>query len=76
MTAHYKKLWKMLIDRDIKRSELAKKTGLSGSTLTKLTRGENVNISVLIKICAVLKCTLDDIVELVPDDGKLDKSGE
>jgi DNA-binding Xre family transcriptional regulator len=58
----------------MKRSELARRTSISGSTLTKLTKGENVNVSVLIKICSVLECTLDDIVELVPDE-KFEESG-
>ena len=68
MNAHYKKLWKMLIDRDLSKVDLGKAANISGATLTKLTKGENVNVETLIRICVALECTLDDIVEIMPPD--------
>ena len=64
----YKKLWKMLIDRNMSRNDLSRLANLSGSTLTKLVKCENVNIDILIRICAALECTFDDIIDLVPDE--------
>lgn len=60
----YKKLWKLLIDKNLKKSDLEKITGLSRSTIAKLSRGENVNTSVLERICIALNCELNDIVEI------------
>ncbi|MDR1321288.1 MAG: helix-turn-helix transcriptional regulator, partial [Gracilibacteraceae bacterium] len=63
----YKKLWKLLIDLEINKSALAKMTGIGNSTLTKLTKGDNVNMNVLVRICEALNCNLFDVVELLPD---------
>ncbi len=63
----YKKLWKLLIDKDIKKSELAQMAGLSTFTLNKLNHGENVNTDTLVKICNALNCQLEDIMELTND---------
>lgn len=63
----YKKLWKLLIDKDIKKSELAQMAGLSTFTLNKLNHGENVNTDTLVKICNALNCQLEDIMELTSD---------
>lgn len=63
MALSYNKLWKLLIDKDLKKSELHELTGLSQSTIAKLTRGENVNTDVLEKICRALNCEISDIVE-------------
>jgi len=63
--ASYKKLWKLLIDKDMNKKTLAEAAKISVSTLAKLNRGETVNVDVLIKICSVLDCTMDDIMELV-----------
>lgn len=60
----YKKLWKLLIDKNLKKSDLEKITGLSRATIAKLSRGENVNTSVLERICIALNCELNDIVEI------------
>lgn len=65
--ASYKKLWKLLIDRDINKKTLAEKAQVSVSTLAKMNRGETVTVDVLIKICAALDCSMDDIMELVQD---------
>ncbi len=63
----YKKLWKLLIDRDIKKGDLSKMAGVSSTSLAKMARGENVNTDTLVRICTVLNCTLDDISEIVPN---------
>lgn len=64
MNVNYKKLWKLLIDRDMKKSTLREATGISTSTLAKMSKNEYVSLEVLIKICIFLNCTLDDIVEI------------
>ena len=66
MAASYKKLFKMLIDREMKSKELAAKAGISQATLAKMKKdGATVSSDVLVKICAALHCTMDDIVEIV-----------
>lgn len=67
MAISYKKLWKLLIDRDMKKRELAEKASLSQYTINKMNRGDNVTTDTLVKICSVLNCTFDDIMELIPD---------
>jgi DNA-binding Xre family transcriptional regulator len=64
----YKKLWHLLIDRDIKKGWLCKKANVSGTSLAKMARGENVNTDTLVRICTALNCTLDEISEIVPND--------
>ena len=61
----YKKLWKLLIDKEMKKKDLAQLAGLSTFTMTKLNKGENVNAETLAKICKALECTFDDIMEVV-----------
>ena len=68
MTANYKKLWKLLIDRDMKKKDLAIKAGISNTSIAKLGRNENITMDVLVKICGALECGLDDIVEIVPEN--------
>lgn len=70
MAVSYKKLWKLLIDREMNKTELRTATGITTTALAKLGRNENVNTEVLCKICAVLNCTLDDIMEFVPDESQ------
>lgn len=67
MAVSYKKLWKLLIDRDMKKKELAEKADVSTFTLAKMNKGENVTTDVLVKICKALDCNLDDIMELVDE---------
>ena len=68
MAASYKKLFKLLIDRDMKKKELAEKAGISIATITKMGKdGAVVSSDVLVKICTALECKMDDIVEIVPD---------
>ena len=61
----YKKLWKMLIDRDMKKKDLARIADLSTYTIQKMNRNENVNTETLTKICKALNCTFDDIIDLI-----------
>ena len=71
MPASYKKLFKMLIDREMKSKDLAAKAGVSPATLAKMKKdGATVSSDVLVKICTALDCKLDDIVEIVPVNDK------
>ena len=65
MIVSYKKLWKLLIDRDLKKKDLAEMAGISDYTITKMGKGENVTVETLGKICFALDCKLDDIMELI-----------
>lgn len=67
MAVTYKKLWKLLIDRNMTRTEMRKEAGISTVALAKLGKDENVNTEVLVKICNALKCDLSDIMELTED---------
>lgn len=67
MRVSYKKLWKLLIDRDMKKKDLQLASGLSSTTIAKLSNHENVSMEVLIKVCAALGVDFGDIMELVPD---------
>lgn len=67
MRVSYKKLWKLLIDRDMKKKDLQSAVGLSSATIAKLSNHENVSMGVLIKICATLGVDFGDIMELLPD---------
>ena len=67
MAISYKKLWKLLIDRDLKKKDLVQKAGLSSYTLNKLNKGETVTSETLAKICVALNCSFDDIMELVEE---------
>jgi len=67
MKASYKKLWKLLIDLEINKTQLAKMASISDATITKLSKGESVNMEMLLRICTALNCHLHDIVETVPD---------
>ena len=68
MVVSYKKLWKLLIDRDMKKKELAEIADLSTYTINKLNRGDNVNTDTLAKICRALNCTFDEIMEVLPEE--------
>lgn len=67
MAVSYKKLWKLLIDKDMMKKELAQKANMSNYTLAKMNKGENVTTDVLVRICKALECNLDDIMELVDE---------
>ena len=65
MEINYKRLWKLLIDRDIRKKDLAAMAGISTSSITKLTNNENVTTDVLLKICCALNCEISDILEII-----------
>ena len=67
MAVSYKKLFKMLIDRDMKKKDFREFVGISYSTLNKLEKGENTNVEVLERICLKLDGGIDDIMEILPD---------
>ena len=67
MAVSYKTLWKLLIDKDMMKKELAQKANVSNYTLAKMNKGENVTTDVLVRICKALECNLDDIMELVDE---------
>ena len=67
MAVSYKKLWKMLIDKDMKKKDLCAKAGISTASVTKMGKGGHVTTEVLMKICTALECTMDDIMEIVPE---------
>lgn len=67
MAVSYKKLWKMLIDRDMLKKDLQAATKVSWTSITKLSKSEKVSMDVLIKICKALQCDIGDIMEIVPD---------
>ena len=65
MEVSYKKLWKLLIDKDMKKKDLQANAGISWATVTKLSKGETVRMEVLMKICKTLDCNIGDIMDLV-----------
>lgn len=65
MQISYKRLWKLLIDRDIRKKDLANMAGISPSSITKLTNNENITTGVLLKICCALDCDFSDILEII-----------
>lgn len=67
MAVSYKKLWKLLIDRDMTKTMLRKEAGITTTALAKLGKNENVNTEVLVKICSTLKCDISDIMELIDE---------
>ena len=70
VTISYKKLFKLMIDRDLKRKDLQRLTGISASSIAKLSRDEYVSMDVLIKICSVFDAQMSDVVEIIYDTPK------
>lgn len=64
MTISYKPLWKLLIDKDMTKTDLRKQTDIAASTLAKMARNEYVSLDVLVRICCALDCGLSDITEI------------
>lgn len=64
----YKKLWKILIDKDMKKKDLQAVAGISWASVTKLSKGETVSMDVLMKVCKALNCNIGDVVDLIPED--------
>ena len=73
MAVSYNKLLKLLIDRGQKKTEFAKAAGLSSNTLAKLSKNEYISMEMLLKICKYLECTVDEIMDILPDK---DEQGE
>lgn len=67
MAISYNKLWKLLIDKGISKTELKTAVRMSPNTLAKLGKNETVSLDVLVRICEILHCDIGDIVELIPD---------
>ena len=65
MKLSYKKLWKLLIDKDMKKKDLCEMASVSSTSLAKMRRNENVNTDILVKICEALNCDISDIAEIV-----------
>lgn len=74
MAISYKKLWKLLIDKDMKKKDLQKLAGISSASVTKLGKNENVNTEIIEKICGALQCDISDIMEMVDDEQNSDLS--
>lgn len=65
MVFSYKKLWKLLIDKEMKKRDLCAKAGISSATVAKMAKGESVTTDSLLKICIALECDTSDIMEIV-----------
>lgn len=65
MAVSYKKLWKLLIDRDLKKKDLMQMAGISNYTLVRLNKGDNISTETVAKICKALNCGFDDIMEII-----------
>lgn len=68
MPVSYKRLWKLLIDRDMKKKDLEKAAGISNYVISKMNRGENITVDVVGKICRALDCTPNDIMEFISEE--------
>lgn len=71
MAVCYNKLWKLLIDRKMTKTQLCREAKISTNAMAKLGRDEDVRVEVLVRICNTLSCTMDDIMELIPDKSDL-----
>ena len=67
MQLSYKKLWKLLIDRDLSKADLRDAAGVSSASIAKLANGSNITTDVLLKICTALDCKVEDIIETIKD---------
>ena len=68
MAVSYKRLWKLLIDRDMMKKDIQKASGVSWGVMAKLSKNETVNMDSVIKICRALNCNIEDVMEILPDD--------
>lgn len=74
MEVSYKKLWKILIDKDMKKKDLHTAAGISWATIAKMSKGEPVSMEVLMKTCKLLNCNIGDIVDLIPSKESADEN--
>lgn len=70
MAASYKRLWKLLIDKDLKKKDLCEMANISTYTIGKMNRGDNITTDVLVRICKALECSIEEIMEIVPDSSE------
>ena len=70
MPVCYNKLWKLLIDRNMSKTQLIKAAKISTNAMAKLGKNEDVRVEVLVRICGALECTMDEIIEIIPDNNK------
>ena len=70
MSVCYNKLWKILIDKKMSKTQLIKSAGISTNAMAKMGKDLDVRVETLVKICETLNCTMDDIIELVPEKSK------
>lgn len=68
MAVSYKRLWKLLIDKDMKKKDLCAKAGISSASVTKMGKNGHVTTEILLKICTALDCQIEDIMEFIPED--------
>ena len=68
MKVSYDRFFKLLIDKKMKKGDLCKRAGISTNTMARMAKGLNINVDLLARICGVLDCTIDDILELIPDN--------
>ena len=68
MAVSYKKLWKLLIDRDMKKKDICAAAGISSASVTKMGRNGHVTTEILVKICTALDCQIEDIMEVVSEE--------
>lgn len=68
MATSYKRLWKLLIDKDMKKRDLEQAAGISHYTINKLNRGDNITTEIIEKICLALDCTPDQMMEIIPNN--------
>ena len=68
MAISYNKLWKLLIDKNLNKTKLRTEAGISSNAMAKLGKNESVQVEVLVKICCHLNCTIDDILEILPEE--------
>lgn len=68
MIVSYKKLWKLLIDKDMMKKDLKEKAHISWTSITKMSKGEDVSMEVLKKVCGALECDIGDIIEMIPSN--------
>ena len=76
MTVSFNKLFKLLIDKNMRKGELISSAGIGSSSLAKLRKGQNVNVDVLVKVCRAMDCTFDDIMDIVPKEEAKKSSDE
>ena len=68
MTVSYKRLWKLLIDKNMKKKDLCTKAGISSASITKMGKNGHVTTEILLKICSALDCKIEDIIEFISND--------